>query len=171
MVSAFYGLKQILFFLIQYFLISVHLQISKAHSSCCKSAKSVPNKQYKYAWLPAIVVAILPKCPFCVMAYSGAITMCSGNSLYPNESTYMSYITMLLALVVLIGILFNFRGGRTKIALLIAISGLSFVFISQFIIPSSLYYYIGVLLLFFGIWYNGSFFYFYRKLLPILSKN
>ena len=141
------------------------LQTSEQTSTCCKVAKSAKSKRRQYAWLPAMVVAILPKCPFCIMAYSGAISMCSGNNLYPHAGSYMSYVTLLLALVVLIGIAFNFKDNRTWTALAIAIIGITLVYLSQFIFISAIYYYLGVSLLFFGIWYNGSFFYFYRRYL------
>jgi hypothetical protein len=98
------------------------------------------------------------------MAYSGAVTMCSGNSLYPHSGSYMSYITLLLALLIMIGIGFNFKGQRTYLALGITGLGMTLIFVSQFILLSSFWYYFGSSLLFVGIWFNGSLFYFLSKL-------
>lgn len=120
-------------------------------------------KKRNYTWIPAILVAILPKCPFCVMAYTGAVSMCSGNMLYPNANSTSSYIMLAIALLVLLSIAFNFNGKKTWIALLIATLGIALMLIGQFYFISMTNYYLGVLLLFFGIWYNGSFFHFYKK--------
>lgn len=97
------------------------------------------------------------------MAYTGAISMCSGNNLYPNAGSYFSYITLALAFVVLAGIALNRKGKKTRTALLIALIGCLLVLTSQFLFLSSAIYYIGTVLLFWGIWYNGSFSYFYKR--------
>lgn len=115
------------------------------------------------SWLPAIVVALLPKCPFCIMAYSGAISMCSGNTIYPNAGGYSAYITLCIASLVILSILLNNKGQRSVVASLIATAGIISIGASQFLYLGAVSYYLGVVLLFFGIWYNGSFFYFYRK--------
>ena len=115
------------------------------------------------SWLPAVAVAVLPKCPFCLMAYSGAVSLCSGNMLYPNAGSIMSYVTIALALVVMGSIVFNQKGTKTWIALLLALAGIAFLVLGQFYFISSVNYYIGVMLLFFGIWLNGSFLHYYYK--------
>lgn len=127
-------------------------------SKCCKTAPPRSGKKVQSSWLPAILVAILPKCPFCIMAYSGAVTMCSGNNLYPHAGSYMSYITLLLALIIIIGIGFNFKGRRTYWALATSGLGMMLILLSQFIFLSSFWYYFGSSLLFLGIWLNGSLF-------------
>lgn len=115
------------------------------------------------SWLPGIIIALLPKCPFCLMAYSGAVTLCSGNTLYPNAGGYSAYITIGLSLFILIAIYSNHKGKRTFYSLLIALSGVILLLISQSLYINSYLYYVAVTLLLFGIWYNGSFFYFYKK--------
>ena len=128
----------------------------------CKPCRS--RNRSSYSWLPAIVVAILPKCPFCVMAYSGAISMCSGNNLYPNAGGIMSYVTIGLALLTLLSILLNQRGRRTWIATAITLLGIGLLLLSQFYSMSSSLYYVAVFIIFFGVWYNGSFLHFYSKI-------
>ena len=134
----------------------------------CKGGNSCSNNKGKHSlsWLPALAVAILPKCPFCLMAYSGAVSLCSGNMLYPNAGSIMSYITIALALVVVGSIAFNQKGTKTWIALLLALVGIAFLVAGQFYFISSINYYIGVILLFFGIWLNGSFLHYYYKYAP-----
>lgn len=131
----------------------------------CDQSKScaATSRKRSYSWLPAIVVAILPKCPFCIMAYSGAMTMCSGKMLYPHANTTASYLTIGVALFVLLSMFFNYKGRKTQVALAIAGLGVLMLLLGQFYFISMMNYYLGVILLFFGIWYNGSFFHFYRK--------
>ena len=97
------------------------------------------------------------------MAYSGAVSMCSGKMLYPNAGSISTYIIIGLSLVVLLGIVLNRRDKRTWIALSIASAGILLLCISQFLLFSEVLYYVAVGLIFFGIWFNGSFTYFYQK--------
>lgn len=127
----------------------------------CKSKK----KNNLIPWLPTFAIAILPKCPFCIMAYSGAMSLCSGKMFYPHANSYSSYLIIGLSLFTLIGIALNYKKKRTRVAILIALIGISLLIISQFFLMSNGLYYVGTALLFFGIWYNGSFNFFYRKYL------
>jgi len=133
--------------------------------SCGSTTRKCPtqiNKKH-ISWLPAFIIAILPKCPFCIMAYSGAMTLCSGRTLTPNAGTGSSYLIIGLSILVLASIAFNHKGKKTKIAILLSLLGIISLISSQFIFISQILYYIGVGILFFGIWYNGSFSFFYRK--------
>lgn len=138
-------------------MISGHSQSCRNNTNCSKT------KDYKFSWLPAIVIAVLPKCPFCIMAYSGAVSMCSGKMLFPNADAYSGYIIVALSLLVLFGIILNKKGRRTWIAAFIASLGIVLLTISQFYYLSQSIYYIACFALFFGIWFNGSFGYFYNK--------
>lgn len=137
--------------------------MSGQFNSCSNNTNCSKRKEYKLSWLPAIFIAILPKCPFCIMAYSGAVSMCSGKMLFPNADTYSGYIIVGLSLLVLLGILLNNKGKRTWIAATIASMGILLLTISQFLYLSQSIYYIASVVLFFGIWYNGSFAYFYKR--------
>ena len=130
---------------------------------CSQSGKCKNRKKTNLSWLPAIFIAILPKCPFCIMAYSGAMSMCSGNMLFPNADAYSGYIIVGLSIIVLLGILLNHKGTRTWIAAFIACIGIGLLTISQFVSLSESLYYLASFILFFGIWFNGSFTYFYNK--------
>lgn len=132
--------------------------------NCAKQRACSTRRQNIWAsWLPGILIAILPKCPFCLMAYSGAVTLCSGNMLYPNAGSLSAYITLGLSAFILVIIFLNYKGKRTIQSLIIATIGVFLLYISQFIYLNSYIYYLAVITLLFGIWYNGSFFYFYNK--------
>jgi len=48
------------------------------------------QKRFKYAsWLPAFAIALLPKCPLCIMAYSGAFSLLGGTVMVENFSLYL----------------------------------------------------------------------------------
>jgi len=134
-----------------------HSKPCNSHSACHKR-----NKNY-ISWLPAIFIAILPKCPFCIMAYSGAMSMCSGKMFFPNADSYSSYIILALSLLILLSILLNHKGTKTWIAASIVLVGISLLTLSQYLLMSEPLYYLASFVLFFGIWYNGSFAFFFNK--------
>lgn len=116
------------------------------------------------SWVPGIIIALIPKCPFCIMAYSGAVTLCSGNTLYPNAGGLETYVSIGLGIFILISISFNYKGKQTKVSLLFSLLGLLCLIISQTILIDQILFYTAVTLLLFGIWYNGSFLYFYNRI-------
>ncbi len=130
--------------------------------TCKNQCQNVSIKKFP-SWLPALFIAIIPKCPFCIMAYSGAITLCSGTKMYPHADTTFSYISIGLAAFVMLSILLNYKGNKTRYALTFTCIGMLLLVLSQFYWISEYLYYTGVGFLFFGIWYNGSFNFFYQK--------
>lgn len=98
------------------------------------------------------------------MAYSGAMTMCSGKKLYPDNDIAFSILMIALAIVVFAGIALNRRGRRTRAAMIIAFTGALLIFVSQFIQISEVIYYTGCSLLLFGVWVNGSFLHFFQRM-------
>jgi len=140
----------------------------KNHTCKKKCQNSYANKSL--SWLPALFIAIIPKCPFCIMAYSGALTLCTGTTMYPNANTSTSYLSLGLAVVVVLSIYFNYKGEKTKYALSFTIIGLCLLIGSQLYWISEYLYYTGVGFIFFGIWYNGSFNFFYQKYMTRLKQ-
>lgn len=98
------------------------------------------------------------------MAYSGAITLCSGRSIFPHAGNYAAYLILGVGLLVMLGIVLNQRGKRTWVAALLAGLGLLSLLLSQLVFYSPTLYTVGSLLLLFGVWYNGSFWYFYHRI-------
>lgn len=119
-------------------------------------------KNPHYSFLSTLLIVLLPKCPFCVMAYTSAITMCGAGSMTGYSTLWTSYISICLALLTFLIVAWNYKGKKTILACLLILTG------SLFIIQSELYsglltgYYWGSAMLFVGIWVNGNFSYFVR---------
>ncbi len=90
------------------------------------------------------------------MAYTSALTICGGESMYMAENNWLSYFPIILALITTGLIARNHRGGRTYVALVMAtLSTLVIVLVHQLVIPS-FYYNVAAAMLFLAIWLNGS---------------
>lgn len=121
----------------------------------CSTKKPIPSNS---SWISALLIIILPKCPFCVMAYSSAITMCGTSSLYMTGNNWVSFIPLGLSVMIIFTILFNWRDNRTLWSLIIASVGLALILgAHQLIVPAYAYDW-GTGLMFMAIFYNGPFF-------------
>lgn len=96
----------------------------------------------------ALLLLALPKCPICVVAYTGAITMCGATT--ASAVTGNEYIDARIYLALVISAVFTFyfiksyRNQRYRIfPVLVACSGLLFL-IAQSLLAGSTYYYMGV---------------------------
>lgn len=134
--------------------------------SNCHNAKSC-NKSFFYknvGWLPTVFIALLPKCPFCIMAYSGAMTLCSGTTLYPHASSKSSVLILIISIFILLSLALNYKKWTTIISAGIVLGGILMMVLSQYYFMNEASYYLGVGMLFLGVWYNGSLLYFLRKI-------
>ncbi len=136
--------------------------MSHSCKKCSDSGKRV--KATGSSWVSAVLIIIIPKCPFCIMAYSSAITMCGGPDMYMQGNNWVSYIPIFLAVFIIVMLLLNYRDVRTKYAIAMAFIGLIFVLLTHQTILTSTFYYYGTVLLMFSIWLNGSLFSLLRKL-------
>lgn len=143
------------------------------HRSCrCRKSHKIEKQGRILPFLTGILIAVLPKCPFCVMAYSSAITLCSGAKLYDHNPTWISYISIGLALFTLVLIIYNYKGTRTWFAAAMVIFGSVLILDSELRTGDFQNYYWGAGSLLLGVWINGSFAYFYKKYFqPKLSAN
>lgn len=119
--------------------------------------------------LTGILIAILPKCPFCIAAYSSAIVLCSGNKIYNQAPDWTNFISIGLAVLTLLMILFNFRGKRTWYAVGLVIVGSALIIRTELFTGALEEYYFGALALLLGVWLNGSFLYFYKSLTKFVA--
>jgi hypothetical protein len=121
---------------------------------------SLPGVKKKYGFFAGLLLIILPKCPFCIMAYSGTVMLCGKNTLienqYNNNSILSISLTALFCSLIIAGLLLNFRGTRTKYALVLAGLGILMILNSVIRNGGQELYYLGVSILFIAIWLNGS---------------
>ena len=122
-----------------------------------------------FSFLSSLLIIILPKCPFCVAAYSGAILM-----FFDIENKALIPIFFhgkpVLGLIIILLIAFNYNKKKSKIAL--GVAGLAFVVLllstykNIVLAPDGVIY----AAFLFAAWYNGNFKYFYNFLIKRLFK-
>jgi hypothetical protein len=129
----------------------------------CRQCRKAKKPADKHTWLTGMLMVILPKCPFCVFAYSSTIMLCSKDSFTSKTNLHHSgstiLFTVILCVFTLAGIGFNWRGRRTTYAIGIALTGCLMAVFSVLYGGGELLYYSGVLLIFAGVWFNGSMLY------------
>ncbi|MDH5380808.1 MAG: hypothetical protein OEW75_08150 [Cyclobacteriaceae bacterium] len=127
--------------------------------NCSKCFSYVKNNQKTgTSVLSAVLVALIPKCGLCVMAYSSAIAMCGGGTMYMAENDWVSYIPIILSILILFLILKKKKGKRTFIAFIVALAGTFMIVGAHQIWIDFSYYTVGNVMLFLAIWINGSMF-------------
>lgn len=140
------------------------ITVSKIENDCrpCKKKKRVSKGKKQVGLLTTVLLVLLPKCPFCVMAYSGTFILCGkagGVSETGSSSPTTIFITLFFCLLVLLSILFNYRDARTRYALLLAVAGSVVIMYSVTAGGGLPFYYAGVILVFTGVWLNASLLY------------
>lgn len=135
------------------------------NKSCrCPKNHKVRINNPDYPLLNSLLIILLPKCPFCIMAYTSAITVCSTRSLTEYSPQWTSWISISFTVLTLIIVIWNYKGIRTILASLLILSGLFFIIQSELISGLLTTYYWGCVFLFTGIWVNGSLLYFVRMI-------
>jgi hypothetical protein len=121
----------------------------------CKSATK--NKlSTSGSFLSAVLVILIPKCHLCVMAYTSAITMCGGPSMYMHSNNWMSYIPLVLGLFIVGIIQWNYKGVRSAIATGLAVIGFLLILFTHQLVIAPEFYYWGTGLMFTAIWLNSN---------------
>ncbi|MEQ9302043.1 MAG: hypothetical protein RIF33_25915 [Cyclobacteriaceae bacterium] len=123
-------------------------------SNCKTAAKdrvSTPS-----SFLSAVLVILIPKCHLCVMAYTSAITICGGPSMYMHSNNWMSYIPLALGLFIVGIILWNYKGVRSVVATGLAIGGFLLILFTHQLVIAPEFYHWGTGLMFTAIWLNSN---------------
>ena len=132
---------------------------------CRLKKKASPRKHLSF--VSGILLALIPKCPFCFMAFSSTMFLCGEDGTHVTQHTFGSpatlRLTLLFCAVTLLCILLNYRDKRTPYALALSAAGAGCVITSVMAAGGLPLYYFGVLLVFGGVWLNGSLLYFIRK--------
>jgi hypothetical protein len=141
---------------------------------CSGESKSSGGARYS-SWISGILLAVLPKCPFCFMAFSSTMLLCGEGTTMTTERLYQSTPTIVLSAVFcaasVIGILLVRRDIRTFYALLLALTGATMVMTSVLKGGGIGLYYAGTIIIFSGVWLNSSLVYFLRRLGILPSFN
>ncbi len=134
----------------------------------CAGENKAPSGTKYASWIPGILLAVLPKCPFCFMAFSSTMLLCGEGATLTAERLHQSTPTILLSGVfcaaAVAGILLVRRDIRTFYALLLAVTGSVMVMTSVLKGGGFGLYYAGTSIIFTGVWLNSSLLYFLRKM-------
>ena len=140
----------------------------------CNSRSCLHTKSEKkgsmlsiWSWL---FIALLPKCPLCLLSYSTAIGLCGGKTLFQENVGWTSYIPIMLAALVIGSFIYNYKGKKTLTAIGIALSACLIILYGEYFSKSMTTYYWGVFALFFACWVNGSFSFFIKKFKKAFQK-
>jgi hypothetical protein len=140
--------------------ISANKHAQKCGSSCAK------EKVLPFSWLPSslsFLIILLPKCPFCIVAYTSSMAICGASPLVSHHTDWGAWFALFLGMVITFSIYRNYRGLGTTLALLVALLGLLFVGIGVFVADAFVYYYVGSIVLLLAAFFNGSGFRFISK--------
>jgi len=142
---------------------------SKIENDCkpCKRRNAVAAGKNHAGLLTTIFLVLLPKCPFCLVAYSSTVILCGkagGASELTHSSSTTILITAFFCITALLGITFNYRDKRTRYSLIVAGAGCFLIMYSVCAGGGLPLYYTGVILVFIGVWLNGSLLYIVKKI-------
>jgi hypothetical protein len=145
------------------------ITVSKIENDCkpCKKRNTVSHGKKHAGLLTTILLILLPKCPFCLMAYSSTLILCGkagGVSELTHSSSTTIFITAFFCFTVLLSIILNYRDARTRYSFLLAAAGCFLIMYSVSVGGGLPFYYSGVILVFVGVWLNASLLYVIRKI-------
>ena len=139
-------------------------------NSCPCPKKTTRRKHVPLPFLFTLLIALLPKCPFCVLGYSGVLVLCSGAKQYQFDTHWTNFIPIGATLLVGLSLFFNAKGRRTWWALGFAVAGGLLITLAQTLTGSDIEYFTGTGLIFFAVFLNGSLPFFWRKASAYLKK-
>ncbi|ULQ52756.1 hypothetical protein [Flavihumibacter fluvii] len=144
--------------------------------SPCKGGSAPPMHPKKsIGILAGILLAVLPKCPFCVLAFSSTIVLCGKGGDETFNQTHSSplsiYISLFFCFITLLSLALSFKDKRTWYALAFAFAGSCCIIYSVAIAGGQVLYYTGVLIVLTGIGMNMKRFRWLERISHILPIN
>jgi len=125
----------------------------------CKTRKSVRTAK-SAGILSGFFLLLIPKCPFCFMAFSSVMIFCGGKDAVYGSRTFFSATTLILTaifcLTALLSIIIYYRRSRGKYALMLAIPGIIVLILTVTFIGGLMLYYLGALMLMAGLLRNSG---------------
>jgi hypothetical protein len=121
----------------------------------CKKERKQNSKTTKSSYILGFLIALLPKCPFCAFGYSAVITMCSGNDIHTYKPSAFHLVPIILASLLTLSLVWNFKGRMTYYALSVALLGTAIIAFTEMQTGNATLYYIGVVFLFLSVLING----------------
>lgn len=134
----------------------------------CKAKKPVGPGRSAGLW-SGLLLLLVPKCPFCFMAFSSVMVLCGENGGVHSSRTFYSATTLLLTaifcLTALLSILIYYRQGTGKYALLMAIPGMIMLFCSVTLGGGTIVYYTGAFMVLAGLLRNSGFWSYWERMM------
>jgi hypothetical protein len=126
----------------------------------CKVEKYVHPNRVGGIW-SGFVLLLVPKCPFCFMAFSSVLVFCGENGTGHSSRHFYSSATLILSVIfcltALLSIIFYYRPHCGKYALLLTVPGAAFVLVSVAAGGGMPLYYTGAALVMTGLLRNSGF--------------
>lgn len=140
------------------------------HPTCDHCHERHPAARPKMEVASWLMLALLPKCPFCIMAFTSTAMLCGEGVITTASRTHNSpltiIITAILGITTLTAILLNRKGSRTFYAFGLAFVGFGMIMYSVIRNGGQPLYYTGILTLFLGVWMNGSLPWLWKSIRP-----
>ncbi len=135
------------------------------HSSSHVSTPELKKSARKTSLWVGILLVLIPKCPLCLITYSGAVGLCGAANYSTGYPDWSIWLTLAFLVGVFVMLQYNFKGNKTLIAeLLLALGGATMLSYMMFDLAEFTFYLSTVLVLF-SAWLNGSFMHFYSVLI------
>ncbi len=131
----------------------------------CEKPQNVSDTRQRLPFLLSLLIALLPKCPFCIFGYTSVMAMCSGASVHTHKAgNAVAYLPIILSALVIGSFILNFKGQKTLWALGLAVLGSALINWSALWSGNLMAYFGGAILIFLSVFINGSFTFFWRNL-------
>jgi hypothetical protein len=142
---------------------------------CVKFNKyTLPHAKKNFSFFVGFLLALLPKCPFCFIAFSSTFVLCDEAGTFTDTHTHSSTTTILLSTlfcaIALVSLFLNYRDSRIRYALLLVLAGSLIILLSVTKVGGLALYYSGVAFVFCGVWLNGNLLFFAGKIRTFFTK-